>query len=259
MAQCLKKRVITIIGVSLIIIGIAVAVVVVVTFDSKDSKEEPEITVIKNNVELKRPNVKLNAEMELVKMGNNMTGLIISDPYASIFYIQFTLKYGSFIDTIPGISHLGEHMSFQSCEKYNYLYPIFNSFYEIKNVLFGGGISGTFQNYQIGLPFNLVYEKLMDMISDAFRYPLFSPELIKNEIQAINHEFYIKYRSTILEIELVSQLSSNKTSFNGMVFGNNETLKPSESEKLSISTGSISTIFVNWLQPTVSTYFDFVP
>ena len=233
MAQCLKKRVITIIGVSLIIIGIAVTVVVVVTFDSKDSKEEPEITVIKNNVELKRPNVKLNAEMELVKMGNNMTGLIISDPYASIFYIQFTLKYGSFIDTIPGISHLGEHMSFQSCEKYNYLYPIFNSFYEIKNVLFGGGISGTFQNYQIGLPFNLVYEKLMDMISDAFRYPLFSPELIKNEIQAINHEFYIKYRSTILEIELVSQLSSNKTSFNGMIFGNNETLIPSESEKLS--------------------------
>ena len=127
MARCLKKRVITIIGVSLIIIGIAVAVVVVVTFDSKDSKEEPEITVIKNNVELKRPNVKLNAEMELVKMGNNMTGLIISDPYASIFYIQFTLKYGSFIDTIPGISHLGEHMSFQSCEKYNYEFR-FNNF-----------------------------------------------------------------------------------------------------------------------------------
>ena len=91
MAQCLKKRIITIIGVSLIIICIAVAVVVVVTFDSKDSKEEPEITVIKNNVELKRPNVKLNAEMELVKMGNNMTGLIISDPFSSKFKIQFTI------------------------------------------------------------------------------------------------------------------------------------------------------------------------
>ena len=43
-------------------------------------------------------------------MGNKMTGLIISDPFASKFHIQFTMKYGDYIDTIPGISNLGKHM-----------------------------------------------------------------------------------------------------------------------------------------------------
>ena len=236
MAKLMKKHIITIIAASLIVIGVVVTIVVVVTRNSKknDDKEEPEIlTVIKSNAELVRPNVRLNAEMELVKMGNNMTGIIISDPYASLFYLNFKINYGCFIDTIPGITHLGEHMSFQSNEKYNYLYPLFNSFFEIKDSWFAGGTAGTFQGYEIGLPFNLVADKLMDMLTEAFRYPLFSPELIKNELQAINHEFYVNYRYKRLEFDLVSQLSSNKTGFNGMVCGNNETLKPSESEKLS--------------------------
>ena len=236
MAKLMKKHIITIIAASLIVIGVVVTIVVVVTRNSKknDDKEEPEIlTVIKSNAELVRPNVRLNAEMELVKMGNNMTGIIISDPYASLFYLNFKINYGCFIDTIPGITHLGEHMSFQSNEKYNYLYPLFNSFFEIKDSWFAGGTAGTFQGYEIGLPFNLVADKLMDMLTEAFRYPLFSPELIKNELQAINHEFYVNYRYKRLEFDLVSQLSSNKTGFNGMVFGNNETLKLSESEKLS--------------------------
>ena len=33
--------------------------------------------------------------------------------------------------------------------------------------------------------------------------------------------------------EIIRQLSSNKTSYNGMSCGNNQTLKPSESELLS--------------------------
>ena len=68
-------------------------------------------------------------------MGNKMIGLIISDLFASKFLIQFTMKYGDYIDTIPGISNLGKHMVLQSCEKYNYLYPFYNSFSPIKDSL----------------------------------------------------------------------------------------------------------------------------
>ena len=106
MAKLKKKHIISIVAASLIVIGVVVTIVVVVTRNSKkkDDKEEPEIlTVLKRNEELVRPNVRLNAEMELVKMGNNMTGIIISDPYASLFYLQFKINYGCYIDTIPGI------------------------------------------------------------------------------------------------------------------------------------------------------------
>ena len=192
-----------------------------------------DLIIIKKDNQFQKPNVKLNAEFELVRMENGMTGMIISDPYASEFHIQFTMKYGSYIDTIPGISHFGEHMVLQNCEKYNYLYPILNEFLGIKGSSANAGTGGTFQTYFIILPFNFLYEEAMDMLTESFRYPLFSPEIIKNEIQAVNHEFYSSINSAKGD-DLIRQLSSNKTSFNGMSCGNNQTLKPSESELLSI-------------------------
>ena len=169
MEQCFKKHIITIVAASLLVIAVVVTVVVVVVTKNSKKKEEddkgkgggdpqpepqPEpvpgiLTVIKNNSELEKPNIKLNAEMELVKMGNNMTGLIISDPFSSKFHIQFTMKYGDYIDTIPGISNLGKHMILQSSEKYNYLYPFYNSFSPIKDSIVDSETGGTYQSYYI--------------------------------------------------------------------------------------------------------------
>ena len=47
-----------------------------------------------------------------------------------------------------------------------------------------------YQTYYISLPFNYLYEKAMDILTDALRYPLYITELIKNEIKVVNHEFY---------------------------------------------------------------------
>ena len=240
MVQCVKKHIITIVAASLVLIAVVVTVAVVVTRNKRDDKgkgggeSEPKIlTVIKNNEELERPKVKLDAEMELVKMDNGMTGLIISDPYASKFHIQFTMNYGGYIDTISGISHLGQLMVLQSSNKYNTLYPLSNAFGGIKNSELNAETLGTSQSYYIDLPFNLEYEKAMDMLTEAFRHPLYSPELIKNEIQAINHEFYENINNEHLELDLIRLLSNNKTSFNGILCGNKETLNPSDSENLS--------------------------
>ena len=150
-------------------------------------------------------------------MGNKMIGLIISDPFASKFHIQFTMKYGDYIDTIPGISNLGKHMILQSCEKYNYLYPFYNSFNLIKDSLLDSETDGTHQSYYISLPF-IFHQKAMDMLTKAFRHPLYSQELIKNEIQVINNEFYEKIKERI-GIDIIRQLSSDKTSFNGITCG----------------------------------------
>ena len=248
MVECAKKHAITIIAISLIVVAVVVTVVVVVVVNNKkkqdedsktdggggdDDKEEIILTVLKNDSQLKKPNVKLNAEFEYVKMGNNMTGLIISDPYASTFHIQFSMKYGGYIGTVSGISHFGEHMVLQNCEKYNYLYPILNMFSNFKNSQVNAATAGTFQMYYITLPFNLYYEKAMDMLTESFRHPLYSPEIVKNEIQAVNHEFYDNIDSQDVEENIIRQLSNSQTSFNGMLCGNNQTLIPSESDSLS--------------------------
>ena len=147
MVECVKKHFITIVAFCIIVVSVIV-IVVVATSQSDDGKEEDSggggegrrgdasgeiLTILIKDNQFQKPNVKLNAEFELVKMENGMTGIIISDPYASQFQIQFTMKYGTYIDTVSGISHFGEHMVLQSCEKYNYLYPIFSKFFGIKD------------------------------------------------------------------------------------------------------------------------------
>ena len=166
-------------------------------------------------------------------MGNGLTGMIISDPYADKSYIQFIMKYGFYVDTIQGISHFGEHMVLQGSEKYDSLYPIFNKFLGIQNVDLNAMTFGNYQLYYLGLPFNYLFDDAMNMMADAFRYPLYKPDRVKNEIQAVNHEFYDGVTGNFLEEDIIRQLSSEKTSFNGMGCGNNQTLIPSESESIS--------------------------
>ena len=243
MIECMKKHIITIIAASLIVVAVIVTIVVVVVKNKADDEEKevnpptptPEIdlSVLLKDSEFKKPNKKMNAEFELVKMGNGLTGLLISDPYADKSHIQFTMKYGSYIDTDSGISHFGEHMVLQGSEKYDSLYPFFNKFFGIKNVQLNAITKGNSQLYYITLPFNYLFDEAMNIMVDAFRYPLYRADRIKNEIQAVNHEFYDSVTSPSLEENIIRQLSSNKTSFNGMACGNNQSLKPSESELLS--------------------------
>jgi secreted Zn-dependent insulinase-like peptidase len=67
----------------------------------------------------------------------------------------------------------------------------------------------------VTLPFDYLMDKAFDIFVDAFRYPLYPPDAIKNEIQAVNHEFYDKINENIINEDIIRQLSSNKTSFNG--------------------------------------------
>jgi secreted Zn-dependent insulinase-like peptidase len=191
------------------------------------------LIVLKNDTEFSKPNIKMNAEFELVQLANNMTGLIISDPYAKNYQLQIMMNYGSIIDTVPGISHFGEHMIFQGSEKYNTIYPIYQNFLGIKEFILYAFTDLNSQAYFISMPSNYLMDKVFDIFIDPFRYPLYLPYRIKNEIQAVNHEFYERINLEVIELEIVRQLSNNKTSFNGFQCGNNETLKVNETESLS--------------------------
>ena len=182
------------------------------------------LIVLKNDTELIKPNIKMNAEFELVQMANNMTGLLISDPYATDYNLQIMMNYGSIIDTVPGISHFGEHMNTQGSEKYNDIIdPIFHYFLGIKGFGSNAFTDLNFQSYFLSMPSNYLMDKAFDIFIDVFRYPLYSPDIIKKEIQSVNHEFYDRINEEFIEEDIIRQLSNNKTSFNGFKLGNNET------------------------------------
>ena len=194
---------------------------------------EEVLTLLQKDNEFEKPNIKLNGEFELVKMRNGMTGILISDSYALRSYVEIILKYGSYIDTVGGLSHFGEHMILQGSEKYGPIFPVFNYLDGIYSAEINAMTGGNSQMYYVSLPYNYQYEKAIDILVDAFRHPLYLPDIVKNEIEAVNHEFYEKINSNSRERDIIRQLASPKTAFKGTSGGNNETLKKSESELLS--------------------------
>ena len=194
---------------------------IIVVFTTKDNKKkkiifrywEDNLTVIKPNNEIEKSNVKLNAELELVKMKNGMIGLLINDFTATKSFIEISMKNGSFIDTDLGISHFGEHMLLQGSEKFPPPFPIYHYFLGILSSDLNAFTAGNFQAYYIKVPNDYQYERAIDLLTDAFRYPLYLPDIIEKEIEAVNHEFYDDLHLSSLVFDIVRQLTSNKTIF----------------------------------------------
>ena len=99
------NKIILILILSMIVITGVSFIVVFTTKDGKKKRirfgyrEQNNLTVIKSNNEMVKPNVKLNAELELVKMKNGMRGLLINDFTASKSLLEIAMNNGSFIDT----------------------------------------------------------------------------------------------------------------------------------------------------------------
>ena len=148
-------------------------------YTKKGRSDTDTLTIIQKDIEFQKPNIRLDAEFELVKIKNGMTGILISAPFPSKFEIQLSMLYGTFIDTVTGLSHIGEHMSFHGSEKYKGPYAVFNIFQGIKGAILNAGASGLFQTYYVSLPFNFLYEKVFDMVTDAFGLPTYNPEILK--------------------------------------------------------------------------------
>ena len=199
---------------------------------SKSSELSKSFQILLKDKDFIKPNFKINSELELVKTKNGMTGLLISNPYSNYSFLELTLGNGSYIDTVPGLAHFAEHLIFGGSERYKY-YSILN----MKSIKgFGGNAAtgGAKMIYYVKTLNGFKFEKAIDILTDAFRYPKFDEEIIKKEIQPVNSEFYFRKSSLghILE-SIIRQLSNNETSFNGFATGTNETLKPNESLSLS--------------------------
>ena len=239
--NCWSKHWVTILVLSLIVVAIIVTIVLVVVLPKDDSEENNDekkiplpVEILKNDSDFIKPQIKLSAEFKLVHTKNGMTGLLINDPYTTYSHVNLNIPNGSYTETVPGLAHFGEHMVSGGSENYPNLVPVYNPVI--------GGVyrsadnaytSGELQGYYMTVPYNFLFEESIDLLIDWFRYPLYPAEVVKKEIQAVNSEFYLganaKWKR---EQAIFQQLSSTKTSFNGMACGNNETLDPNDSENL---------------------------
>ena len=241
-----KRIIISLVILNIILIGLSSYILIVYfknsnNFNDKDKndkkeeeiKEEKNFTIIKYDKDIPKPKIKLNFEFELIKMKNGMKGLLINDPYANIFHFQFQIENGQLMDTINGLAHLDEHMICSGSEKNEY-YSLIRKVFGIQGFNLNAYTDQLSQVYSASILYNFKYDKIIDLFVDAFRYPSFDEKIIEKEIQTINSEFYLNYRARYYLLpHIIRQLSSNKTSYNGFGIGNNETLKPSESLKIS--------------------------
>ena len=231
---CWKRHSKTLI-VFFIILLLAIIAVVLILFLSKnkDDDDEKSFKILKNDKDFIKPNIRNNAEFKLIKIKNGMTGLLIHDPYGIFSHINFNIPYGSFIDTVDGLSHLGEHLIFGGSEKYPNIYTLLNLNY--KGIETNAATGGLYQMYYTTILYNYKFEKILDILTDSFRYPLYKEDIIKKEIQPVNSEFYRGINSFWKIVQsILMQLSSEKSPFHrNITCGNNETLKPDESNILS--------------------------
>ena len=199
-------------------------------FDS----DKDALKVLKQDKDFKKPNIKVDLEFELVKLKNNMIGLIIRDPYSLSNHAQYQVENGYLTDTIGGIAHLTEHMIFAGSEKYSKFYPYDRTLGGTSFFYTNAFTDDTIQAYFVSSYNNFKNNQAIDIMLDALRHPLYDEEIIKKEIQPINSEFYEGYREQSFLMEnIVRQLSSTKTSFNGFGCGNTETLNPNDNKKIS--------------------------
>ena len=168
-----------------ILIGLVTYVIIKIFEKDDKEKETLLLTTLKYDKEFIKPNIKMNLEFELVKIKNNMTGLIINDPYSSSMLVQFEVQNGKLTDTIGGISHLAEHMLFGGSEKYKY-YSFERIMEGIKDFYSNSHTGYLNQAYYISIFNNYKYQKAIDILLDALRHPLYDKDIIEKEIQAIN-------------------------------------------------------------------------
>ena len=84
-----KKKYIIICTVFLIIVIIGIIILIIKNLGNKkdENKKDNDFIVLKYDKDISRPNISFNAEFELVKVKNGMTGLLINDKYSLFSYL----------------------------------------------------------------------------------------------------------------------------------------------------------------------------
>ncbi len=168
------------------------------------------------------------------KLDNGIKYVIISDEHLEKSYVTVSLKVGSFANPkeYNGLAHFLEHMLFMGSKKY----PNENHYHTRLNEL--GGSSNAYTDTTETVYYFNVYDdgllEIFDIFSRFFIDPLFDPDSISRELNAVdsehkknvNNDYWKKY-------QLMLYLTNSDSETNTFITGSSNTLnKPDIREQV---------------------------
>lgn len=169
--------------------------------------------------------------IEKIKLSNGLEAVIVSDPTTPESAAVITVKVGSWHEPKPGLAHFLEHMLFLGTEKY----PSESSFDEAIGQYkgtFNAFTSTDFTSYFFSVS-NAGFLDVLDRFSQFFVSPLFNPDGIDRELNAIDQEFRKNLDiDSYRELEILRQEATASHPFHSFTSGNLISLKGASQEEL---------------------------
>jgi len=165
------------------------------------------------------------------KLDNGLSVYLVSDARAQKSAVSLNVAVGSFNDTKEGFTHFLEHMLFLGTNKYSDP-GAFNNFINSKQGYFNGYTSTENTNYYFDID-DTFFETALDMFSCFFYEPMFNPEFLEKEKNAVHSEFKLRMEDDRWrEKRLENYTSNSEHSINRFSIGNIDTLKDINRDEL---------------------------
>jgi insulysin len=167
-------------------------------------------------------------------LDNSIKYVLITDKTLEKSFVSVSVNVGSYSNPIEfnGLAHFLEHMLFMGSKKY----PKENHYFERLNEL--GGSSNAYTDTTETVYFFNVFDngldEMIDIFSRFFIDPLFNPNSIDRELNAVNSEHHKNINNDMWkQLQLSLDLANNNSPINTFMTGSLNTLnKPNIREKV---------------------------
>lgn len=145
-------------------------------------------------------------EYKSIELENGLKAQLIQNPYETVATVVLCLRVGGRENTLPGLSHLVEHVihyfANDKYDKYEYANFVINhgGFYNAHSES-----DVTVYYFQID---NNYFEQALDRFTHLFINPKFNKSIITKEIQAIQSEYEMKSSQRILTNVMLKTLNT---------------------------------------------------
>ena len=188
--------------------------------------------VIPDEAKVPKLQVDLQARTTLkIKLSNGIEAIVVSDPTTPESAAALVVKAGSWHETKPGLAHFLEHMLFLGTEKY----PEESSFDEAIGKYkghFNAFTASDFTAFYFSVA-NAGFIDVLDIFAQFFQAPLFNPDGVNRELNAIDQEFKKNLDiDSYRELSILRQEANPFHPFHNFTSGNLVSLKGVSQEEL---------------------------
>ncbi len=188
--------------------------------------------VIPDEAKVPKLQVDLQARTTLkIRLSNGLEAIVVSDPTTPESAAALVVKAGSWHETKPGLAHFLEHMLFLGTEKYPEESSFDMAIGKYKGH-FNAFTASDFTAYYFSVA-NAGFIDVLDIFSQFFQTPLFNPDGVNRELNAIDQEFKKNLDiDSYRELSILRQEANPFHPFHNFTSGNLISLKGVSQEEL---------------------------